>query len=372
MGSNHQQPDAGEQRELDQPIEGLAATAAKAIEEHNNNATQEFGNRTDLEEDPAEAPSVEIFSVADLTAFIASTDRSNTDADTRHRNKALGHLLMHRGGVRRLFRLPEDWERQIDLLEADYPHFREFIGHVRAMCLLARLDNGVVELEPLLANGVPGTGKSTFVERLLGILVGAYVRVSMSAAESGALLGGSQETWANSKPGLVFTTLVEGEYANPLMLMDELDKASTDATLNPLGPAYQLLETALARRFNDLSVPALRIDASHIVWMATSNDATRIPEPIRQRFVEFEIPLPTPAQSLVIVRSVLRWLQQRHPRLRLFALDDAAAYALVGLAPREMRKRLRMGCGQAAQDGRRVVLPSDLPANARQGRRMGF
>ena len=97
---------------------------------------------------------------------------------------------------------------------------------------------------------------------------------------------------------------------NPIFLLDEIDMVSTDGRFDPLGPCYQLLEPALARTFVDLSVPALPLDASKIVWVATSNDASRIPEPIRQRFTRFNIPLPTPEQSLAVLRSVLRWLQR--------------------------------------------------------------
>ena len=320
----------------------------------------------------APEPGIELFSTAALVAFIAANNRSSTDADTNQRNRALSRQLSARGPFRLLFTLPADWERELDTLEADYPHFGKFIGYLRTMCLLARLDNGVVELELPLLDGPPGTGKSTFAERLVGVIAGGYARVSMSAAESGALLGGSQETWSNSKPGLVFSTLVEGQYANPLILLDELDKVSTDSRFDPLGPAYQLLEPALARRFCDLSLPTLPIDASHVLWVATSNDASRIPEPIRQRLVQFDISLPTPEQSLAIVRSVMRLLQETYPRLLRFTLDEATVVALTGLAPREMRKRIRLACGQAAQAGRLVVFSSDLPADARQGRRMGF
>lgn len=345
---------------------------AKA-EEANN--TDDAPAETDDDYPPPAAvsgPGIELYSPVDLSAFIATNARSSTDHEVSGRNRALARNLSARGPFRPLWQLPDDWERQLDGVEFDYPHFAVFFSYLRTMCLLAVLDNRVLEMECALLDGEPGTGKSTVLERLKGILFGAYVRVSMSAAESGAYLGGSQETWSNSKPGLVFTTMTEGKFANAAFNLDELDKVSRDPRLDPLGPCYQLLEPALAKHFADLSVPAIPIDASRIVWFATSNDASIIPEAIRQRFVQFNIPLPTPAQSLAVLRSVVRWLQSEHPRLGAFTLDDSAEEALIGLAPRVMRKQITQGCGHAARDGRRVVMAADFPVDNAETRRVGF
>ena len=88
--------------------------------------------------------------------------------------------------------------------------------------------------------------------------------------------------------------------------------------------------------------------------------------------VEIEIPVPTLEQSPAIMRSVLRWLQRDNPRLRRFTLDDSAEQALLGLAPRQMRKLMVLGCGRAARQGRTVVTVVDIPYAAAQMRQMGF
>lgn len=384
MGSNQQQPSldgevSNNLPEVDRAAvtaeTSSAAPAAEPIAETDIEAAQsaapEDDEATELPPTPPE-PGIMLYRYTDLVAWRENVRRSSTDRDTTDRNQAIIRVLAKRGPFRSLLRLPADWEPRLDQIQADYPHFAEFLDYVRTMCVLAMLDNGVVELELTLFDGPPGTGKSTLVACLEGLLGGAYVRASMSAAEAGALLGGSQETWSNSKPGLVFTTLTEGRYANPIFLLDEIDKVSTDSRLDPLGPCYQLLEPALAQAFVDLSVPTLPLDASKIVWIGTSNDASRIPEPIRQRFTLFNIPLPTAEQSLAVVRSVMRWLQNEHPRLRRFTLDDGAADALIGQAPRQMRKQINLGCGKAARAGRKVVLATDLPADAAQSHRIGF
>lgn len=316
-------------------------------------------------------PHIQLFTLPDLLTLRDDAGTRSTDHDIRGRNRALVRRLQTTGPYRHLHRLPGNWRERLDAVEIDYPHFAEFLAYVRTMCGLAAADNGVVEMEWALLDGPPGTGKSTVVARLRELIGSDYVRVSMAAVESGAHIGGSQEFWTNSKTGMVFTTLTEGIYANPIFMLDELDKVSADTRYDPLGPLYELLEPALATRFCDLSVPSLPIDASRIVWVATSNHAEDMPDAIRQRFVVFKIPLPTPAESLAVARSVVRELKARHPRLEPFTLDADVFEVLAGFAPREMKKRIHLACGQAALDGRKVVSAADFPPTV-QPRRMGF
>jgi ATP-dependent Lon protease len=317
-------------------------------------------------------PNIDLVSAHDVLVFSAKQGGRTTDSDVVKRNRNIVRTLLHRGHFRQLATLPQDWERRIAVLFRDYPHFEPFLRYVLAMCRFAESDNGVVEMEFPILNGPPGTGKSTIVEPLAQIIGGSYVRVPMSAAEAGNLLGGSQESWSNSRPGLVFDALVDGQHGNPVFLLDELDKVSGDGRFDPLGPCYQLLEPAQSRHFCDLSVAELPLNASKILWFATSNDATKIPSAIRQRFEQFDIPVPTPEQSIAVIRSVFRWLQKERPRLSQFVLSEDAQAALQERAPRDVRKALVHACATAAQAGREVVRARDIPGVVSQAHRMGF
>ena len=89
--------------------------------------------------------------------------------------------------------------------------------------------------------------------------------------------------------GQVAHTLVSGEGLNPVIVLDELDKAGGDSPLRPDGPLYELLEYDTARRFRDEYVD-IEIDASHILWVTTANDDRNISEPILNRMNVYSVP----------------------------------------------------------------------------------
>ena len=75
-----------------------------------------------------------------------------------------------------------------------------------------------------------------------------------------------------ARPGKVFEALVEGEYANPVIVVDEIDKASGDAQYDPLGALYSLLEHDTAQSFTD-EFAEVAIDASQVIWITTAMTA---------------------------------------------------------------------------------------------------
>ena len=323
----------------------------------------------------------EVFPQTHLLCNAASVDAlqsymlaDSAGDDLRKRNKCVYKQLQECGGQRELHLLPATWRNELECIERDYPNFAQLFRHIRAMGSLAELDKGVIQLEPILLDGAAGSGKSTLVEILAPIIAGGFVRLSMSAAETGAQIGGSASTWSNSQAGLVFNTLVLGKYANPLILLDEIDKATVGNSerFSPLGPLYELLEPAMAKHFKDLSLPALEIDASKIMWFATSNDALLIPHPLRQRMQEFEIGYPSAEDAVRVVESVFRRLKDTEPALHRFTLGQDVLTKLATQPARTVRAHIRVACGCAIQCSRTTVTLDDLPATAAQRARIGF
>ena len=175
------------------------------------------------------------------------------------------------------------------------------------------------------------------------------------------------------KPGKVFEALIDGEYANPVIVVDEIDKASADAQYDPLGALYSLLEHDTAQTFMD-EFAEVAIDASQVIWITTANDPRGIPEPILNRMNVFEIEPPSPEAARQIARNLYQSIRAEHAWGERFAPDPHSDLqdALAEMAPREMRRALMTGFGNARLDGRDTVRVEDLPKAALHKGRMGF
>jgi ATP-dependent Lon protease len=117
------------------------------------------------------------------------------------------------------------------------------------------------------------------------------------------------------------------------------------------------------------------IDASGAVWLATANDAARIPEPLLNRMTVYEIDAPDESGSLRIARSIYSEIRNAHDWGRQFPevpSDDTLA-KLASLPPREMRRVVQSAFGTAKLAGRHEMQPDDVQLN-RGGRRqrIGF
>ena len=197
--------------------------------------------------------------------------------------------------------------------------------------------------------------------------------VPMSSMTAGWLLSGSSSQWKGAKPGKVFEALVEGQYANPVMVIDEIDKAGADVQYDPLGALYSLLEHDTAHAFVD-EFAEVPIDASQVIWITTANDARGIPEPILNRMNVFEIESPSPEAARQIARQLYTSIRADHDWGRLLAEEPSADVLdhLATLAPREMRRALMTGFGNARLAHRDEVRVDDLPRASAGKSRIGL
>jgi ATP-dependent Lon protease len=293
--------------------------------------------------------------------------------DATQRNDAVrsAYLRMKRAGGLRCVVKASTLEA-LDALYRECPNFAPVVDDLRKQLALAISGNQPVSFTPILLLGEPGLGKTHFAKRLAEVLGTGFEFVSMSSLTAGWILSGTSSQWANARPGKVAEALVNGEFANPLILLDEIDKAGGDSRYDPLGALYGLLEPVTAKRFRDEFID-LEIDASHILWIATANDAGAIPEPILSRMNVYEIGRPDTEGSRAIGVGIYRELLARHgwkfdPEPRADVLERLAT-----LPPRAMRKALVDAMGTAKLAGRDHVEPADLapqPPTARP--RIGF
>ena len=290
-------------------------------------------------------------------------------------NEALRSLyekMLRVGGQR--FAVKPSGLPEMQALFEELPNFGEVLEHIRRQLALCVDSNDDVELQPILLLGGPGIGKTHFARRVSQMLGTGYGFVPMSSLTAGWVLSGASSQWKNAKPGKVFETFLNGDYANPVMVVDELDKASADGQYDPLGALYELLETQTAARFTD-EFAEIPIDASGAVWFATANYAARIPEPLLNRMNVYEIEPPDAAGSARIARSLYREIRESHDWGRRFpdAPSGSVVEKLALLTPREMRRAVQAAFGNAKVSGRDELRPEDVDIQ-RGGRksRIGF
>ena len=285
--------------------------------------------------------------------------------------RALYDKMLRVGGQR--FTVKPSAMPPMDELFDELPNFGRVLEDIRKQLALCMDSEDAVELPPMLLLGAPGIGKTHFARRIAQLLGTGFGFVPMSSLTAGWILGGASSQWKNAKPGKVFETFLNGEYANPVMVVDELDKASAEGQYDPLGALYGLLEIDTAMRFVD-EFAEVPIDASGAVWFATANDATRIPDPILNRMHVYEIEAPDADGAARIALAIYREIRGAHDWGKRFPQAPAAAVTdkLAALSPREMRRAVLAAFGNAKIAGRAELKPEDVQDARGQRRRIGF
>ena len=262
---------------------------------------------------------------------------------------------------------------EMQALFDELPNFTEVLEDIRKHLALCIDSNDSIELPPMLLLGEPGIGKTHFARRVAQLLGTGFGFVPMSSLTAGWVLSGASSQWKNAKPGKVFDTFLNGDYANPVIVVDEIDKASGDGQYDPLGALYELLEIETATRFVDEFVE-LPIDASGTVWLATANDAVRIPDPLLSRLSVYEIEAPDAEGAARIAGAIYREMRGAHDWGRQFPeeLSASALDKLASLPPREMRRAIQSAFGTAKIAGRSEVGPDDIQDARARKQRIGF
>jgi len=250
----------------------------------------------------------------------------------------------------------------MDHLYDELPNFRIVLDDLRRQLALCQDSRDALEITPMLLLGPPGVGKTHFAREVAQLLGTGLGFISMSSLTAGWVLSGASSQWKGARPGKVFETLVDGNYANPVMVVDEIDKARGEHAYDPLGALYSLLEHDTAQAFTD-EFAEVAIDASQVIWVATANDERAIPEPILNRMNVFEVQMPDRDAARTIARRLYVGIRGAHDWGRRFDAEPSeAVLERVGeLAPREMRRAWMTAFGNARLAGRAAVEVADLP-----------
>ncbi|MFZ4539192.1 AAA family ATPase [Propionivibrio sp.] len=183
-------------------------------------------------------------------------------------------------------------------LKLDMPNFSNVVDTLIAEISLAMSgEKEDFRVSPLCMNGVPGIGKTRFACEVAKILDVGFEAISLGAGTGSFELSGVSAGYSNSRPGRIFRLLAEGKSGCPVVLLDEIDKISSDSRYPQTPVLLDLMEVDSARRFRDEGIEA-RLDCSKMILLATSNYQESIPAPLKSRMNMVEILAPTAEQGL--------------------------------------------------------------------------
>lgn len=247
-------------------------------------------------------------------------------------------------------------------LELELPAFAPAIALLRNAFLLAARTGKAPVVPPLLLLGPAGVGKSYFASRLSECASLTSRWVAMDTPSAGSQLFGSDKVWGNSMPGILFELLGHGVHANPLIVLDEIDKArrrQTGADIDPLAQLYSALEPLTAKAARDVSLDVV-LDASRVMYIATANGLGNLDPMLLSRFEVIAVPMPDEAARRETARRVADVVVRELGCTGEVRLASGCYVILGEFSPRMVRRTVEKVVAASIATGSKVVAAEDI------------
>ncbi len=204
--------------------------------------------------------------------------------------------------------------------------------------------------------GPPGTGKTSVARSIAAAMHRKYVRVSLGGIRDEADIRGHRKTYIGSMPGRIITALTQAGVRNPVILLDEVDKMTSDAHGDPSSALLEVLDSEQNKAFRDHFVE-LPIDLSECVFIATANTLETVSRPLIDRMEVIELSSYSRNEKLSIAQNhlipkqlKLHGLNKRLLKITDDAILDICDFYTAEAGVRNLEREIGSLCRKAAKE----------------------